>query len=315
MRVLVTGATGFIGRAVVRNLLEGGHEAIALVRTPGKKKNLPEGTRVSYGDVMIPESLRRPLSLSDAVVHCAAIVDYGLYPGELVQRVNLGGTLGLLELARDAGIRRFLYVGSMAAYGTGNVRDGIRDETSLETRPDRFASPYELSKYRTAMAIIKNYPETILVMPGMVYGPGSQVDILLRLVTSGKFPFFIRGENRVPLVHIEDVAEATGLALEKAPPGQYLCVSDVLSLRELGLVLARVSGKRPPIFLGQGILKFLAGPGPAFIRAMGISPILNPCSVRMALGDWGLFSDRLRELGWRPRALEEGLSYLSGKGR
>jgi len=315
MRVLVTGATGFIGRAVVRRLLEKGHEVIALVRTPGKEKNLPEGTRVFHGDVMNPESLRRPLSLSDAVVHCAAIVDYGLYPGELVQRVNLRGTLGLLGLARDTGIQRFLYVGSIAAYGTGKVRDGIRDETSLETRPKRFASPYELSKYRTAMAIIKHYPETILVMPGVVYGPGSQVDMLLRLVTSGKFPFFIRGENRVPMVHIEDVADAIGIALEKAPPGQYLCVSEVLSLQDLGLALARVSGKRRPIFLGQGILKFLAGPGPAFIRAAGISPILNPCSVRMALGDWGLFSKRLMELGWRPRALEDGLSYLRGRGR
>jgi dihydroflavonol-4-reductase len=310
VRVLVTGATGFIGRAIVRKLLERGHEPIALVRTPSKRRFVPEGSAVFYGDVMAPESLLRPISLSDAVVHCAAIVDYGLYPAELVQRVNIYGTLNTLRMARECGIRKLVYIGSIAAYGTAGPQDGIRDEKSLETRPNRFSSPYELSKYRAAMAVIRHYPETVMVMPGMVYGPGSQIDALLRLVASGKLSFFIKGRNRVPLVHVEDVADATIIALEKAPPGQYLCVSDVIPLWELGLVLARVAGIRPPLFIGQGIVRFLAGPGPAFAKVFGLNPILNAYSVRMALGDWGLRSDRLRELGWRPRPLEEGLSYL-----
>lgn len=310
MRVLVTGATGLIGRAVVRKLVEKGHETIALVRTPGKKAVLPTGTRVFQGDIMIPESLDRLLSLSDAVVHCATIVDYGLYPEELVRRVNLHGTLNLLGLARDAGIRRFLYVGSIAAYGTGNIRDDIRDETSLEKRPNRFNSPYELSKYRTAIAIIRDYPETILVMPGVVYGPGSQIDILLRLMVKLKPGIFVGSDNRLPFVHVDDAAEAIALALEKAPPGQYLCVSDVISLKELGSVLARIAGAKPPVFVRPGVLKFIAGPGTMFLKLMGINSPLNPCSVRMVLGDWGLCSKRLMELGWRPRTLEEGLEYL-----
>ncbi len=121
---------------------------------------------------------------------------------------------------------------------------------------------------------------------------------------------FVGSENRLPFVHVEDTADAITLALEKAAPGQYLCVSDVITLRELGTALARVAGARPPFLVGPGVLKFLAGPGPMFLKAMGINSVLNPCSVRMALWDWGLCSDRLRELGWRPRPLQEGLEYL-----
>ncbi len=310
MRVLVTGATGFIGRVLTGRLIEKGHEVIALVRTPGKEKFLPPGARVFHGDITEPKALMKTLSECDALVHNAAIVDYGSYPGEVVLSVNVGGTIGILKTARESGVKKLLYVGSIAAYGTGKPSEPVRDESSVNQRARRFNSPYELSKYLALRAIIERFPETICVMPGVVYGPGSQIDVLLRLMVKWKPGVFVGSENRLPFVHVEDTADAITLALEKAAPGQYLCVSDVITLRELGTALARVAGARPPFLVGPGVLKFLAGPGPMFLKAMGINSVLNPCSVRMALGDWGLCSDRLRELGWRPRPLQEGLEYL-----
>ncbi|MEO0211662.1 MAG: NAD-dependent epimerase/dehydratase family protein [candidate division WOR-3 bacterium] len=312
MRVFLTGATGFIGRAVAKRLIELGHEVTTLVRNPRKIALLPQGARVFSGDLMDANGLRKPLSFSDALVHCAAIVDYGSYPADAIYSVNVGGTVRLLETAMEVGIQRVVYVGSIAAYGTGRPGEPIRDESSLERRPQRFISHYERSKYLTLVAIKRRFPETVCIMPGVVYGPGAQIDPLLRLVAKGRLVFFIGSDNRLPFVHVADTAEGIAIGLERAEPGEYLCVSDVISMRELGIILARLCGRRPPIFVGSGALRLLAGPGPMFLKAFGVNLVLNPCSIRMALGDWALCSDRLRELGWKPIPISEGLRYLRG---
>ncbi|MGB9589924.1 MAG: NAD-dependent epimerase/dehydratase family protein, partial [Candidatus Hydrothermia bacterium] len=253
------------------------------------------------------------LSLCDALIHNAAIVDYGSHPKNAILSVNVDGTKRILRAAREVGVRKSVYVGSIAAYGTGNPSEPVRDESSINYRPRRFLSPYELSKYMALLAIKSEFPETVCIMPGVVYGPGSQIDLLLRLVARG-MRVFVGSDNRLPFVHVDDTADGIIIGLENAGPGDYLCVSDLVSARELGFILARLFGRERPVLVGPELLKFLAGPGPMFLKAFGINSPLNPCSIRTVLGDWGLFSEKLMSLGWRPRRLEEGLSYLRDRG-
>ena len=113
MNVLVTGASGFIGRRVVRRLLHDGHSVRALVRDPERLAMLPDTAETAQGDVLDPGSLVRACEGVDAVAHLAAVIRES---GRLTfQRVNYEGTRNVLEAAEAAGVGRFVFASTIGA--------------------------------------------------------------------------------------------------------------------------------------------------------------------------------------------------------
>src|SRR5688500_1196672 len=128
MKYFVTGATGFIGGAVARQLREAGHEVIALVRTPGKAASLRDlGVTLAAGDITEKETMRAPMTGVDGIFHLAAWYSYGRDPQKLGEKINLEGTRNVLEMMREVGAPKGVYTSTLAIYSNTNGRV-IREE-------------------------------------------------------------------------------------------------------------------------------------------------------------------------------------------
>ncbi len=288
MKVFVTGATGLVGRQLVKTLLKRGHEVLALVRSPKKAQLLPEGVKVFFGDILLPGTLRPPLREAEAVIHAAALVDFGEFRSDATIRVNYFGTLNVFREAERFGVRKGVFVSSVAAFGPWEPDLPVRDERAIEERPLKFTSPYELSKFAATLLVRRRFRWASILYVGAVWGGDSQIDPWFRL------PVFVFSRARAPLVHVEDAAEAIALVLEKGR-GEYLVVSELIAHRELGKAL----GKR--LFVPSGLLRALGGTVGSFAEAAGVLTPFNRKSLSIVLADWAVYSDKLKELGWRPK--------------
>ncbi|MEE9268134.1 MAG: NAD-dependent epimerase/dehydratase family protein, partial [Thermoplasmata archaeon] len=173
MRYFVTGATGFIGSRLVRQLAEGGHEVAALVRTPPAARPLADlGVDVHKGDVTDRESMRAPMEGADGVFHLAAWFKIGAWDRRAAVPVNVDGTRNVLELMKELEIPRGVYTSSLAAFG--DTHGKVVDETYRAE--GRFPSEYDRTKWMAQVQVAEPMMEAglplIVVQPGLVYGPG-----------------------------------------------------------------------------------------------------------------------------------------------
>jgi 2-alkyl-3-oxoalkanoate reductase len=308
MRILVTGVTGFLGRAVARRLREAGDDVRVLVR-PSRRDALDRAldAQVVLGDLRDAPSLADAVKGMEAVCHCAARVKTkGPWPDFFEDTVR--GTENLLEAARREGVRRFLHVSSL-----GIVR--IDDETVTETSPfdtdhaDRGA--YARAK-RQAEDLVWKYhreqglPVTVL-RPGPLYGPGRPPIIARLRMPCG--PFFdlaiARRRQLLPLAYVDNVAEAIHLALrsegaigrvyhvvdEEIPHGDYLRM-----LRQAGLAPTRA------IFVPAAVFYPVVVVVETLWRRMGKVPPFSRHRFERALGSARYDTSRARaELGWSPK--------------
>ena len=180
MRYLVTGATGFIGGRVTRQLREAGHEIVAVVRNPAKAKDLADfGVSVRQGDVTDKESMRAPMAGVDGVFHIAAWYKVGVRDKSAADPINVGGTRNVLELMQELSIPKGVYTSTL---GVNEDTGGqMVDETYRYTGP--YFSEYSRTKaeaQRLAETFIANGLPLVIVMPGLTYGPGDASAVLSR---------------------------------------------------------------------------------------------------------------------------------------
>ncbi len=194
-RILVTGATGFVGRHVVPCLMESGHAVRVLARGPVRQHLLPEGVEVSYGSLTDQGGLEAALSGMDAVVHLVAIIRES---GEATfDRVNHLGTARLAKAALSAGVSRFVLMGAIGA-----VDD------------PRF--PYLQSKWRGEQALIQSGVPYTILRGSIIFGEGDEfVNALGGLVRVFPVaPVIGSGNVRFQAIHVEDVAHSIARTLE-----------------------------------------------------------------------------------------------------
>jgi nucleoside-diphosphate-sugar epimerase len=281
MRILVTGASGFVGGPTCAELLARGHEVLALVRRPGSE---PAGTEAVRGDLADGAAVRGALdgARPEAVVHLAAEIG-SQRDAAKIEEVNVRGTERLLAACRDAGVRRVVFVSSVV---TGDARGAILTEDA----PLPVETAYGRSKQEGERLVRESGLEGVIVRPGHVYGPGGwfEAEFVKRLRQPGRFAVIGRGDNLWDMVHVEDVARALADALERAPAGGlYHCVDDEpLPQREFLALAARELGVGPPRSVPAWLARLAAGDGPA----------------RAVLRSARTSNARLRgELGWEPR--------------
>src|SRR5579883_1075660 len=173
MKYFVTGATGFVGGRVVRQLIEAGHQVVAVVRTPAKAKDLRAlGVDVQQGDVTDRESMREPMRGTDGVFHIAGWYKVGVKDKSEGEKINIQGTRNVLELMQELGIRKGVYTSTLAV--NSDTHGKLVDETYHYTGPH--LSEYDRTKwvahYEVADPLIAQGLPLVIVQPGVIYGPG-----------------------------------------------------------------------------------------------------------------------------------------------
>lgn len=233
-RVYVTGATGFIGRAIARRLVEEGAHVTALVRASSDTTALREiGVTLAEGNVRDPSSL--DFSSHDLVVHAAAWVGMGIPKRRrpLFWETNVTGTANVLDAARRADVSRVVHVSSIAALG--RTRSGVpATEADFARRPAWYTSYYEESKtaaHALALDALAQGLRVSIPMPGLVIGRGSSFDWILQRFAAGKLPALPKGDGVKGWVHVDDTAE--GILLAARGRGPYLLVDDCVTTTEL----------------------------------------------------------------------------------
>lgn len=319
MRIFVTGGHGFVGSAVVRNLVSAGHAVRCLVRPGGNTGRIDDlpWDRVT-GDVRDAAALRLGCAGADAVVHLASPSSWNDIDSSLMREVAVDGTRGLLQAAQDAGNLRVVFVSSIVAIN-GSAKPEVFSEDDTWTLPDRHLS-YANAK-REAELVCAEYAArgvpVVIVNPGEVYGPGDTA-----FVTAGNLVDFARSNPVIvctggtTLVHLDDVASGIVAALERGRPGaRYILGGDRLTIRALAeLTLTLIGRKTRVITLPNTFLRAVARTA----LRLHIPVPFNPRVVPYATRFWFCDNTRARtELGVSFRdaksTLEPVLAWLSGE--
>ena len=244
----VTGGTGFIGRRVVRVLLDAGWDVRALVLPQEGVGVLPSGVEAVRGDVTVPESLRGAMDGADATFHLAARVSPWERDPREYGRVNVEGTRNVVAEALRARVPRFVFTSSMSGIGVqvGRV-------TREDSPPGRVFGPYEASKAEAERVVerataVDGLPAVTLI-PGIVVGPGGlrNTGATLLSFVRGELPARFAEDSVLPLVAVDDVARAHLLAFERGTVGQrYIISGENVTWGELLRVASRASGTPVP---------------------------------------------------------------------
>ncbi len=318
MKVFVTGGTGFIGGAVVRQLRARGDDVVALVRNPSKGAALEAlGCALVAGDLNDERAIRTGMEGCDAVIHAAAVYEVGIPVSERksMREANVGGTERVLGAALEAKVPKVVYVSTVGVFG--NTHGQIVDE-SYEHPAESFTSEYEKTKWeahQVAEKLIAEGLPCVIVQPGGVYGPGdtSSIGVLLDQFLSGKMPLIPFPELGICLTHVEDVAAGILLALDKGKTGEaYVLSGPATTVREaIDIVAAETGKKAPKHALPTGLMKALTPIGPLVGKMMGQPPNLRELiSSADGVTFWASHDKATRELGYEPRDLETGLHDL-----
>lgn len=316
MTTLITGATGFVGSAVLRALLRRGEPVRVLVR-PSSSLRLLEGLAVDIarGDLADPASCRGALRGCAALFHVAA--DYRLWvpQPEAMYRTNVDGTRALLLAAAEAGVRRIVYTSSVATLGL-RADHLPSDETTPATLADMIG-PYKRSKFLAEQAVRTLVAgaglPVVIVNPSAPVGPAdarpTPTGRVLIEAARGRIPAYV--DTGLNLVHVDDVAEGHLLAFERGRIGErYILGGDNLPLGQMLAEIATLVGRKPPrLRLPSGALLPIALLAQAIARAgFGGEPLVTADGVRMARKPMYFTSAKAeRELGYRSRPAVEGL--------
>lgn len=217
-RVLVTGASGFIGSGVVGRLASEGIQVVASGRSTGR---VDGEVQFIASDVTRPETLSSVVKGVDVVVHAAGLAhQFGKDPASLpFANVNVDGTANTARAAVDAGVKQFVLISSVAVYGP---HAAIMCDEDAPCRP---VEPYSVSKYESekrAIEILRDSGTGLTILRvATAYGEGDPGNLirLIRAIDRGRFIWLGKGENRKSLIHRDDVAGACLLAVRKALSG------------------------------------------------------------------------------------------------
>lgn len=313
--VLVTGASGFLGSAVMREALARGHRVRVLVRPASPRRNLEgQPVQVVEGDMRDAATMARALHGVRYLLHVAA--DYRLWardPEEIV-RANVGGTETVMRAALDCGVERIVYTSSVATLRVAGATQAV-DETAPMQAHEAIGA-YKRSKVLAERAveamIARDGLPAVIVNPSTPIGPRdvrpTPTGRVIVEAATGRIPAFV--DTGLNLAHVDDVAAGHFLALERGVIGErYILGGDDVPLQAMLADIAALVGRRPPVVrLPRWPLYPLAHAAEAVARWNGREPFLTVDGLAMSRYRMFFRSDKARrELGYRARPYREGL--------
>lgn len=308
--VLVTGATGFVGRSLCPYLVERGHRVRALVRRTSDHGFLDAlGVEKVWGDLRDPGALMTAVEGCRAVIHAGALFRFWGRREEF-WAVNVEGTRNVLEAARQAGVGRFVHISTIAVVGRPPAEGPVTEET-----PCRPQDAYQESKWKAeCLALGREWGMPVIVLrPGAIYGPWSHYAFNRLFIEDPLrgLAFRVHGGRHITFpVFVRDVAWAAEAALTRGRPGEvYNICGPWVSHREVGEVLERLIGRHirwiPAPAWG---MVALARVWTAVSRWTGREPYYPIGLYPYVFYDWRVSAEKARrELGYEPTPLEEGL--------
>jgi len=327
MTTLVTGASGFVGSAIVRRLLQADHQVRVLIRESSRHDNIVDlPIEIFSGDLTDMSSLHRAVSGCASLFHAAA--DYRLWTRnpDGMYRTNVDGTRNIMVAAAEAGVSRIVYTSSVATLG--HHADGTPADESTPSKLDDMIGHYKRSKFMAEKIVRKLVSEqqlpAVIVNPAGPVGPrdikptptGQMVLDTMR----GRMPGYL--DTGLNIVHVDDVAEGHLLAFEKGKPGErYILGGENLPLKDILTRVATLAGCQPPRIRMPyyGVLP-LAWLSEIAATMTGAShPLIAVDGVRMTRKRMYFLSDKAqRELGYAPRpaqtALEDAVIWFNQHG-
>lgn len=316
-RYLVTGATGFLGRHLVRTLLENGHTVTALVRK--NASDLPAEVTQSAGDVLDQASIEKALAGCEGVFHCAGRVSRKPEDAEALYKLHVEGTKNVTAACIARGVRRVVVASTSGTIAVSDDPDFVATEENDPPIGLLNRWPYYRSKLFAEKAALERHGtplgdgsggtlEVVCVNPTLLLGPGdvngsSTEDV--RLFLERKIPAIPPGG--LSYVDARDAASAMRLAMERGIGGRrYLVGASNLTVKEFFARLERVSKVKGPILpmprQGREIARTGAEMLERLSHRLGIPVAVDPISLDMAHFYWYLDASLAEsELGWAPR--------------
>ncbi len=317
MTTLVTGATGFLGSAVARALLDRGEAVRVLVRRESDRRNIDSlDVELAEGNLNDPQSLRNAVKGCRTLYHAAA--DYRLWvkdPKELYD-TNVAGTRALLRSASEAGVERIVYTSSVATLG--REPSGRPADEQTPATIDDMTGHYKRSKFLAEEDVNRLVRDekipVVIVNPSTIIGPRdirpTPTGRIVEEAARGKIPAFV--DTGLNVVHVDDVAIGHVQAYEHGKIGErYVLGGDDMMLREILAEIASLVGRRPPrIRLPRAAVLPVAyvAEFAARIRGSRVEPLITVDGIKMSKTFMFFSSEKARQdIGYSPRPGREAL--------
>ena len=321
-RAFVTGATGFLGQNLARELLSQGWQVSTIARPTSDLQDL-EGLdiEIARGDITDPDSLAAAIPRNvDAVFHVAASTSVWSGNNESQTRINVGGTRNMLAAASDAGAGRFIHTSTFAVWG---FPDGRFDEDTPWAEGNEWIN-YVRTK-REAERLVRdaasNGTDAVILNPGHIMGPGDRHNWsrMFRMIAQGKLPGVPPGGGSFG--DVREIAKAHIRAFSVGTPGRnYLLGGTDASMLEVVQIAGELLGQKVPAKASPGWLLRAVGRVNAIVASLtGREPDLTPEGAAMITSHMQCDSSRaIEELGYGftpiRTLLEDSCNWLREKG-
>ena len=318
MRILVTGGTGFTGKALVKRLLDDGHQVVALDYKEGlKTEELRSwGAQVVIGSVTDPEVVESCMPGVEVVHHLAAAFRELDVPDTYYRQVNVGGTENVLAAAQRHGVRKFIYCSTCGVHGNIDHPPGGEDA------PIQPADYYQQTKYEAEPVVLQYHQKglkSVILRPAAIYGPGDpeRFYMIFKRVAGGTFPMFGSGRTLYHPLYIDNLVDAFVLAQQEGKgegrayliaDEQYVQIEDLVRrvAKALGVQVRIPHFPVMPLVLAGHVCEKLCAP-------FHITPPIFPRRVDWYRQNRAFKIDAAKaDLGYQPRVgLDQGLSLTA----
>lgn len=305
MRVLVTGGTGYLGRAILRALAARGHEPVAFARQASRA-----GLDVATidGDIRDRTAVVGALRGCDAVCHTAALVSIWRPDPREFDDVNVGGLEHVISGAREAGVGRIVYTSSFLAEPPAGKSEPIRGNDYQRTKAAALIHARRARDTGAPLVILK---------PGVLYGPGVRTEgnLIGRLLAdqhAGRLPGIVGADRIWSFAWVDDVAASHAVALEQAPVGAEFALGGENAPQMRAFEIARAHGLRSlPRRLPVWAVRAAGWLDEGRARWTGRPPTVTRDTVAVLREDWPLDSEPAQAaLGHQVRALDDGIARV-----
>lgn len=319
--ILVTGATGFIGSVLTRQLVEEGKD-VRIFRREHSSLDLlgdvADEVEHAVGDVTYARSLYEAMEGIEQVYHVAAKVSFARRDREALRRVNVDGTANVVNAALEAGVDRLVHTSSIAALGRPLASDALVDETTPWQEASH-RSPYARSKRQAELEVHRGIAEgldAVLVNPSLVFGVGGPSTNTRRIVDAVRSGWAVAAPpGGTNVVDVRDVAAGHRAAMQRGESGrQYLLGSENRSWQSILTILADAFGVDSPRYtMPASLLRAGAAISEAVAAVIRSRPVLPRATARSAARTYRFDNRRAREeLGCTFRSFAETAEWIAG---